>query len=201
MIGVCRERVEGLRPITGTVDMALADQCDRSTASAIMDYTGSNWASDHDDRKSTSGFLFKLSGVAVMWSSCKQSLVEQSTTDAEYIGCSGAVREAVCLRRLFADLQTPAESESFCPLLKGGRGLNDNKCTNTHEPKKRNTRRDTTTTVSGIGDTADETEARLQHAPGAYIRKKTLHLEVNISIRWSSVHPGRTGRLVNTLCI
>ena len=33
------------------------------------------------------------------------------------------------------------------------------------------------------------------------IRKKTVHLEVDTFIWWSSLRPGRTGRLVNTLCV
>jgi hypothetical protein len=71
----------------------------------ITGYTDSDWAGDLDDRKSTSGYFFKLAGAAVTWSSRKQSLIAQSTTEAEYIGCSEAAREAVWLRHLLRDLQ------------------------------------------------------------------------------------------------
>ena len=58
--------------------------------------------------------------------------------------------------------------QSFFPILKGAVRLNDYKRTNTREPKKQNTRRDTSTTMSSIADTADETEARSKHAQGAH---------------------------------
>ena len=41
--------------------------------------------------------------------------------------------------------------------------LNDYKRTNTRDPWKRKYRYDTSTTVSGIADTADEAEARSKH--------------------------------------
>ena len=96
-----------LRYLKGTVDMALVYQ--RNGSAAITGYTDSDWAGDLDDRKSTSGFVFKLSGAAVTWSSRKQSLVAQSSTEAEYIGCSEAAREAVWLRRLLGDLQAKSQ--------------------------------------------------------------------------------------------
>ena len=81
---------------------------------AIVDYTDSDWAGDLDCRRSTSGYLFQLAGAAITWSSHMQPLVAQSTTGAEYIGCSEAAREAVWLRRLLSDLQ--AESPLKTPM-------------------------------------------------------------------------------------
>ena len=48
-------------------------------------YTDSNFESDKDSRKSTSGSIFTLGGGAVVWRSIKQSSIADSTMEAEYI--------------------------------------------------------------------------------------------------------------------
>ncbi|KAL0394696.1 UNVERIFIED_CONTAM: Retrovirus-related Pol polyprotein from transposon TNT 1-94 [Sesamum latifolium] len=52
-------------------------------------------ASDDDDVKSQSGFIFKLNGGAVAWKSSKQATTTDSTTEAEYIAASEAAKEVV----------------------------------------------------------------------------------------------------------
>ena len=48
-------------------------------------YSDADWASDVNDRKSTSGYIFMISGAAVSWKSKKQTCVALSTAEAEYI--------------------------------------------------------------------------------------------------------------------
>uniref|UniRef100_A0AAV1V4L9 Reverse transcriptase Ty1/copia-type domain-containing protein n=1 Tax=Peronospora matthiolae TaxID=2874970 RepID=A0AAV1V4L9_9STRA len=48
-------------------------------------YSDADWAGDHADRKSTSGYAFILMGAPVSWGSKKQSSVSLSTSEAEYI--------------------------------------------------------------------------------------------------------------------
>ena len=50
-------------------------------------FSESDWATDQDDRKPTSGFCFKLSrfGSVVPWASKKQGRVALSSCEAEYI--------------------------------------------------------------------------------------------------------------------
>ena len=48
----------------------------------------------------------------------------------------------------------------FFPIFKAAGQVNDNKCTNTHEPYRQKYQNDTLTTLSGIADTAGETKAR-----------------------------------------
>lgn len=90
-----------LRYIKKTRDLALTYT---PTDDPLTGYTDSDWAGDVTDRKSTSGYVFNLHGAAISWKSKKQTFVALSSTEAEYIGCSEAAREAVWIRRLYEDL-------------------------------------------------------------------------------------------------
>ena len=69
-------------------------------------YSDADWAGDVNDRKSTSSYLFQISGGAVTWSSKKQSCVALSTAEAEYVALSSAAQEAVWMRQLTTELQS-----------------------------------------------------------------------------------------------
>ena len=59
-----------------------------------------DWTGNVNDRKSTSGNLFQISGGSVTWSSKKQSCVALSTAEAEYVALSSEAQEAVWMRQL-----------------------------------------------------------------------------------------------------
>lgn len=67
-------------------------------------YTDSDFQSDNESRKSTSGYVFTLDGGAISWRSVKQTCVADSTMEAEYVAASEAAKEAVWLRNFFLDL-------------------------------------------------------------------------------------------------
>ncbi|KAH9670831.1 hypothetical protein KPL70_017127 [Citrus sinensis] len=68
-------------------------------------YTDSDFMSDKDSRKSTSGYVFTLGSGAISWRSVKQSCIAYSTTEAEYVAASEAAKEAVWLRKFLQDLE------------------------------------------------------------------------------------------------
>lgn len=98
------------RYLRGTTDTRLIFQKGTPHGSILRGYVDADWASDVNDRKSTSGFVFLLGGAAISWSSKKQSSVALSSTEAEYIAGAHATKEAVWLRRLLADLGLDARS-------------------------------------------------------------------------------------------
>ena len=73
-------------------------------------YSDADWAGDINDRKSTSGYVFQISGGAITWKSKKQGCVALSTAEAEYIALSSAVQESVWLRRLTSELGSPPKT-------------------------------------------------------------------------------------------
>uniref|UniRef100_A0AAV1U4T5 Reverse transcriptase Ty1/copia-type domain-containing protein n=1 Tax=Peronospora matthiolae TaxID=2874970 RepID=A0AAV1U4T5_9STRA len=75
-------------------------------------YSDADWAGDHADHKSTSGYAFILMGAPVSWGSKKQSSVSLSTSEAEYIALSLAIQEGKWVHRLLCDILDAAEDKS-----------------------------------------------------------------------------------------
>ncbi|KAA0051845.1 gag/pol protein [Cucumis melo var. makuwa] len=74
-------------------------------AVGIVRYTDSDFQTDRDSRKSTSGSVFTLNGGAVVWRSIKQGCIADSTMEAEYVAACEAAKEAVWLRKFLIDLE------------------------------------------------------------------------------------------------
>lgn len=69
-----------------------------------MGYVDSDWAGDSTDRRSTTGYIFKVFNCSVSWASKKQATVALSSTEAEYMALSVAASEACWLRFVCQDL-------------------------------------------------------------------------------------------------
>lgn len=91
-----------LRYLKGTANLALKYQ--RSESETLVGFSDADWAGDQDDRRSTTGNVFLLSGGAVSWLSKKQNTVALSTAEAEYVALSQAAQECTWLTRLLSDL-------------------------------------------------------------------------------------------------
>uniref|UniRef100_A0A2N9FHB7 CCHC-type domain-containing protein n=1 Tax=Fagus sylvatica TaxID=28930 RepID=A0A2N9FHB7_FAGSY len=63
-----------------------------------------NYAGEVDDRRSTTGYVFTLSGGPICWKSTLQSIVAMSTTEAEYMAVAEAAKEALWLKGLVKEL-------------------------------------------------------------------------------------------------
>jgi len=70
----------------------------------VVAYTDSDFQSDPNDYKSTSGFVFTFNGGAVSWKSSKQSITADSTTEAEYVAASEAAKEAAWMKKFISEL-------------------------------------------------------------------------------------------------
>ena len=67
-------------------------------------FTHSDYAKDMDDSKSTSGYVFMMSGGEVAWSSHEQPIVTLSTTEAEFVASSACACQAVWMRRILKEI-------------------------------------------------------------------------------------------------
>ena len=66
----------------------------------IDGYCDSDWGNDPDSRKSITGFVHCLAGGAISWASRRQTIVEQSTAEAEYVSACEACMEGQGLRNV-----------------------------------------------------------------------------------------------------
>ncbi|KAL2607649.1 hypothetical protein R1flu_026222 [Riccia fluitans] len=92
------------RYLASTQDLVLRYQ-HSTQPSQLLGYSDADWGGDTHTRKSTSGYCFLLSVVAISWSSTKQKSVALSTTKSEYMALSKAAAEAIWLRSLVKELE------------------------------------------------------------------------------------------------
>ena len=86
--------------------------------STLVGETDADWSGDVNDRRSPTGYYFKLgdSGGSVSWQVKKQPTVSFSSCEADYQGLAAAVQEAIFLRGLLRVLGY----EQFEPTTVGG---------------------------------------------------------------------------------
>jgi hypothetical protein len=72
--------------------------------SGLVGYSDSDWAGDVRDAKSTTGLFFQYDGAPVLWISRKQDCVSLSSTEAEYVALSEAVKECLWIRALLQEM-------------------------------------------------------------------------------------------------
>jgi hypothetical protein len=78
---------------------------ERSDSLEIVGYSDSDFAGCLDTDRSTSGYVFKLAGGAISWSSFKQTVMTSSTIYAEFVACYEVVGQAIWLKKFVAGLR------------------------------------------------------------------------------------------------
>jgi hypothetical protein len=99
----CNEIKKALRYIQGTKGIMLTYE--RSDSREIVDYSDLNFAGYLDTDRSTSVYIFKLTGGAISWSSNKQTVMTSSTMYAEFVTCYEAVGQAMWLKKFVPGLR------------------------------------------------------------------------------------------------
>lgn len=67
-------------------------------------FVDADWAGEVGDRKSNTGYIFKLCGGLINWKCSKQTGVSLSSTEAEYIALAECLQELQWVRKLMDDL-------------------------------------------------------------------------------------------------
>ena len=76
-----------------------------TTGGDLHGYVDADWANGKD-RKSVGGYAFLFGGAAISWNSKKQSLVAQSTEEAEYTAFTEGSRDALWIRQLLQEINS-----------------------------------------------------------------------------------------------
>jgi hypothetical protein len=92
-----------MRYLKGTISYALVFGKEPG-GMTMTGYCDSDWAGDIESRCSTSGFIFTLNGGPVSWSSKLQKTCALSSTEAEYMAMTEALKEVLWFRPLLTEL-------------------------------------------------------------------------------------------------
>ena len=96
-----------LRYLIGTVDYGIFYE--KNGNKQLIAFMDSDCAGDIEDKKSTTGKVFMLSGGVVSWSSKKQPIVTLSTIEAEFIVAATCACQAIWMRRILETLNNDQE--------------------------------------------------------------------------------------------
>lgn len=79
----------------------------------LVGFCDSDYVANLDTRRSQTGYIFTLYGSAVCWKSSSQNVVALSTTEAEYIALTSAVKESKWLMGVISDFGIKQEGISI----------------------------------------------------------------------------------------
>ena len=77
--------------------------CYSGFSSVLERFSDTNWISNSNEMKSTSGYVFILGGSAISWKSAKQTCITRSTMEAKFITLEKTSSEVEWLRNLLVD--------------------------------------------------------------------------------------------------
>jgi hypothetical protein len=102
-----------LRYLKGTSKFGLYFKGTTSTTMKITAFVDADFANDKSDRKSVTGWIVKLNGDIVNWSSKKQSNVADSTCASELCATESCVKEIMWLQHLLREIGLHVEPQSI----------------------------------------------------------------------------------------
>lgn len=77
----------------------------------VQGFVDSDWGGCPIDRRSYTGYVFTLSGAAINWKSQKQRTVALSSTEAEYMGITEGIKEALHISSFMHEIRLPELSK------------------------------------------------------------------------------------------
>jgi hypothetical protein len=107
---------------------------DRYGGSEFCGWSNSDWASDPDTRRSTTGYVFQINGGSIAWATQKQHTIVLSSMESEYMAISESAKHTVLTIQLLHNLKIEVDLLiSIHCNLKGARDIASNnvfhKCT------------------------------------------------------------------------
>ena len=96
-----------LRYVKSTIDYGLLYK--KGEDCKLVGYYDADYAEDHDTRRSTIGYVFKLGYGTISWCSKRQPTMSLSRTEAEYRVVAMAAQESTWLIQLMNNLHQPVD--------------------------------------------------------------------------------------------
>ncbi|XP_062080657.1 secreted RxLR effector protein 161-like [Humulus lupulus] len=93
-----------MRYVKGTLDLGLMYSANSEYRTEIEGYVDSDYAGSLDTRRSLTGYAFTALGGCIGWKSNLQKVVALSSTEAEYMVATEAIKEAIWLKGFTGEL-------------------------------------------------------------------------------------------------
>ncbi len=95
-----------LRYLQGTKELQLVYGFQRQSnkAFSLIGFADADYASDVDQRRSVTGYIFTCNDSPIAWKSKRQPMTATSTSEAEYMALCDSSKEAIVLSRLLSEL-------------------------------------------------------------------------------------------------
>ena len=90
-----------IKYVGGTCDFGLFYS--KESNLSLAGFSDSDWASNADDRKSTTSGCFYVEANLVTWMSKKQNFVSLSTAEAEYIAAGSCCSQLLWMKKVLTD--------------------------------------------------------------------------------------------------
>ena len=94
-----------LRYLKGSGKLGLFYSKPRNNQIELKGYCDADFAADLDRRRSLSGYVFTIGENVISWKSSLQHIVALSTTEAEYVALTEAMKEAIWLKGIINELK------------------------------------------------------------------------------------------------
>ena len=148
---------------------------ERERECPLVLWCDADWAGCVDSRKSTTGHVLQLHGCTLSWMSKKQSTVALSSTEAEYMAISMALREAKWARALLHEIRGTVRvaAAGAGPDTKGKGNAHSNKAT--HDEDEGESDRECVPLVEIRCD--NQSALAIVSRPGA-MHARTKHIDV-----------------------
>jgi hypothetical protein len=93
-----------LRYLKGSIDLGITYSAAIGGDLTPITYADASYASDLDDRKSTTGYVIMLNGGAISYRGCKQGNVSLSSAEAEYVALCDAACDIIFVDKILSQL-------------------------------------------------------------------------------------------------
>ncbi|GKE38680.1 hypothetical protein Tco_1462085, partial [Tanacetum coccineum] len=93
-----------LKYLKGTADVGLVYGRDQGKHVDVDGFVDADYAKDPDKGRSIIGYVFMVHGCVVSWKATLQHVVALSTTEAEYMALTEAVKESIWLKGQLIEL-------------------------------------------------------------------------------------------------
>ena len=122
-----------MRYLSGTINEGLLFTNDKREGVPLFEaYSDASWASNLENRRSTTGFMVKYNGTPISWRSQRQPTASLSTAEAEYLAITEVLKDILWYRKIVKEIfnQTisiPIYSDSTAAIAAAKRDGNERK--------------------------------------------------------------------------